>query len=169
MIELAALTLFLRIASFGYAPVIVTRVVPAGLQTLHDFLSDPRNYAGLAQVRPSSSARVVAVRVSFGPRRVVRYTWILSPDRGATEVDIAAQIETRGILVRLALLLGGRRWLRRRLETMVAALAGRVAPDDRGHRPDLGRAAAGPPPAGCRALRARPRSSRPARRARAVA
>lgn len=123
MIELAALTLSLRIANFGYEPVIVTHVVPTGLPTLRSFLSDPRNYAGAAQVRPSSSARVVAVRVWFGPRRVVRYTWILSPGRGTTEVDLAAQIESRGILVRVALLLGGRRWLRRRLETMLATLA----------------------------------------------
>jgi hypothetical protein len=128
MIELAALTLFIRIANLGYEPVIATRVVCAGLDTLHTFLADPRNYRGTARVRPSSSREVVAVTASFGPRRVVRYTWILTPGRGTTEVDLAVQIESRGPAVRLVLLLGGRRWLRRRVETMLAALA-RVTAD----------------------------------------
>ena len=128
MIELAALAVFLRIANIGYEPVIATRVVCAGLDTLHAFLADPRNYRGAARVRSCTSAEVIVVLVSFGPRRVVRYTWILSPGRGTTEVDLAVQIESRGPAVRVALLLGGRRWLRRRVETMVAALA-RVTAD----------------------------------------
>jgi len=123
MIELGALALILRLANLGYEPVIATGVVAAGLDTLHAALADPRRYDGPACVRPSSSARVVAVRVRFGPRRVVRYTWILSPGRGTTEVDLAAQLESRGPAVRLALLCGGRRLLRRHLERMLATLA----------------------------------------------
>jgi hypothetical protein len=123
MIELAALALFIRIAGLGYEPVFATRVVCAGLDTLHVLLTDPRTYRGAAYVRPSSSAEIVVVLASFGPRRAVRYTWVLTPGRGTTEVDLAVQVDSRGAAVRLALLLGGRRWLRRRCEAMLAALA----------------------------------------------
>ncbi|HEV7882533.1 MAG TPA: hypothetical protein VGO81_03130 [Solirubrobacteraceae bacterium] len=122
MIQLSALAFLLRLMNLGYEPVIATRVVAADHRTLRRFLSDPANYDGEACVRPSSSARVVAVRVRFGPRQIVRYTWILSPDRGATEVDLAAQVESCAIVVRLALLFGGRRWLHRRLEAILATL-----------------------------------------------
>jgi hypothetical protein len=128
MIELAALALYLRIANLGYEPVIATRAVCAGLDTLRAFLADPSNYAGTARLRPGSCPEIVVVSVRFGPRRAVRYSWILSPGRGSTEVDLAVQVESRGPLVRLALLLGGRRWLRRRVEAMLAALA-RVTAD----------------------------------------
>jgi hypothetical protein len=123
MIELGALALLLRLMNLGCEPVIATRVVAADHLTLRRFLSNPANYDGEARVRPSSSARVVAVRVRFGPRRIVRYTWILSPDRGTTEVDLAAQVESCGIVVRLVLLLGGRRWLRRRLDAILETLS----------------------------------------------
>jgi hypothetical protein len=97
--------------------------VPAGLETLRAFLSDPAHYDGTASVRPSRSDRVVVVRVRFGPRRVVRYTWILSPRRGTTEVDLGVQIESRGIVYRAALLLGGRRWLAQRIEATLATVS----------------------------------------------
>jgi hypothetical protein len=126
MIELGALALLLRLMNLGCEPVIATRVVAADHVTLRSFLSDPANYDGEASVRPTSSARVVAVRVRSGRRRIVRYTWILSPDRGTTEVDLAAQVESCGIVVRLALLFGGRRWLHRRLEAILATLSGVV-------------------------------------------
>ena len=122
MIELGALALILRLANLGYEPVIATGVVAAGLDSLHALLADPRSYDAPASVRPSSSARVVAVRVALGPRRVVRYTWILSPGRGTTEVDLAAQLEARGPAVRLALLCGGRRLLRHHVERMLATV-----------------------------------------------
>jgi hypothetical protein len=41
-------------------------------------------------------------------------------------VDLAAQFESRGLAVRLALLLGGRRWLARRLDAMLRQVATRV-------------------------------------------
>jgi hypothetical protein len=126
MIELSALAFLFRLMNLGCEPVIATRVVAADHRTLRRVLSDPASYDGEARVRPSSSARVVAVRVRFGRRRIVRYTWILSPDRGTTEVDLAAQVESCGIVVRLALLLGGRRWLHRRLEAILATLSGVV-------------------------------------------
>ena len=127
MIELGALALILRLMNLGYEPVIATRVVAADLPVLRRLLSDPASYDGEACVRPSSSERLVAVRVRFGPRRVVRYTWILSPHRGTTEVDLAVQIESRGSAVRLALLLGGRRWLQRRVEALLARLSSDAA------------------------------------------
>jgi hypothetical protein len=123
MIELTALALLMRIAGLGYEPVIATRTVCAGLDALHAVLADPRNYHGAATVRPSSSAQVVVVRVRVGRRRVLRYTWILGPGRGTTEVDLAVQVESHGPAVRLALLLGGRRRLRHRVETTLCTLA----------------------------------------------
>ncbi|MGI9098535.1 MAG: hypothetical protein ACR2H2_08620 [Solirubrobacteraceae bacterium] len=123
MIELGALALLLRLMTLGYEPVIATRLVAADSETLRAFLSDPANYDGAARVLPGSSARIVAVRVRFGSRRVVRYTWILSPRRGTTEVDLAVQIESRGVVYRVALLLGGRHWLQRRLEATLATVS----------------------------------------------
>lgn len=48
----------------------------------------------------------------------------LVPGRGTTEVTLAAQFESRGILTRLAVLLGGRRWLGQHLEHTLNTLAG---------------------------------------------
>jgi hypothetical protein len=122
MIELTALAFF-RIANIGYAPIIATRNVCAELDALHDFLTDTANYRGSAELRPSSSREVVVVRARVGRRQAMRYTWILTPGRGTIEVDLAAQLETRGPAVRLMLLLGGRRALRRRVEAMLAGIA----------------------------------------------
>jgi hypothetical protein len=122
MIELSFLAL-LRLMNLGYEPVIATRVMAADRDTLRAFASDPTNYDGEARVRPSSSARVVVARVRYGPRRVVRYTWMLSPDRGTTKIDLAAQIESCGFVYRAALLLGAKRWLQRRLEATLATVS----------------------------------------------
>jgi hypothetical protein len=132
MIQLGALALLVRLMNLGFEPVIATRVVAADLAVLRRLLSDPASYDGAAFVRPSSSERVVAVRVRFGPRRTLRYTWMLSPHRGTTEVDLAVQVESRGAAVRLALLLGGRRWLQHRLDAVLQTLsrdAARAAED----------------------------------------
>ncbi|MEA2243302.1 MAG: hypothetical protein QOD24_2858 [Solirubrobacteraceae bacterium] len=159
MIELSALAFLFRLMNLGCEPVIATRVVAADHRTLRRVLSDPASYDGEARVRPSSSARVVAVRVRFGRRRIVRYTWILSPGRGATEVDLAAQVESCGIVVRLALLLGGRRWLRRRLDAILATVAS-VAAD--GARPievaEIRRSAASDPTRSTAGAAASPRT-----------
>jgi hypothetical protein len=48
---------------------------------------------------------------------------ILTPRPGTTEVDLAAQLQTRSILARLILVLGGRRWLRRYLDAVLNTLA----------------------------------------------
>jgi hypothetical protein len=137
MIELGALALLLRLMNLGFEPVIATRVIAADLAVLRRLLSDPASYDGVASVRPSSSERLIAVRVRFGPRRTLRYTWMLSPHRGTTDVDLAAQVQSRGIAVRLALLLGGRRWLQRRLDALLQTLsrdAARAA-EDLDHEP----------------------------------
>jgi hypothetical protein len=134
MVELTVLALFNQLLNWGCAPVIATRVVAADACTLRALVSDPasqwRLVAGFsprlrprAQVGPNSSTRLVPVRVQLGRRDVLWITWILSPTRGTTEVDLAAQVESRGIFARLALLLGGRRWLRHQLETTLSTLA----------------------------------------------
>jgi hypothetical protein len=75
------------------------------------------------RVKPSRSGRVLTTEVELGRRTVAWATWILTPGRGTTEVDVAVQPESRGLATRLALLLGGRRWIARRLDIALATLA----------------------------------------------
>ena len=122
---------------------IATRVIPADASTLHALIADSATHRRIvddvhrllhahAQAGPSASSRLVAARVHLGGHEALSLTWILSPSRGTTEVDLVAQIESHGLLARLTMLLGGRRWLRHRLEgTLVnlAVLAHRAAED----------------------------------------
>lgn len=133
MLELTALALLHRLVNWGLAPEIASRVVAADARALHGLVSGPAGESLLvAGVHPlpgasasvrRSSPRVVSASLRLGRHEVLWITWILSQRHGTTEVDLAAQIEARGILVRLVLLLGGRRWLRRRLEDTLGALA----------------------------------------------
>jgi hypothetical protein len=123
--------------------VIATRVIPADGSTLHALIADPaiqrrivddvhRLLHAHAHAGPNASSRLVAARVQLGGHDALSLTWILSPSRGTTEVDLVAQIESPGLLARLIMLLGGRCWLRHRLEgTLVnlAVLAHRAAED----------------------------------------
>lgn len=134
MIELAFLVLLNRLTNWGRAPVIATRAIAADASKLLALVSDPagerRIIDGIglrlrphAHVEPSRSERVVSVRVTLGRRDLLWITWILTPRRGTTEVDLAAQLESRAVLARLAMVLGGRRWLLHRLEDTLGALA----------------------------------------------
>jgi hypothetical protein len=78
---------------------------------------------GSVQVKPSRRGRLLTCEIRFGRRTVAWVAWILSPDRGTTEVDLSIQLESRSLVTRLALLLGGRRWIARRLDTVLATLA----------------------------------------------
>lgn len=143
MVELTALILLNRLTNWGRTPVIATRVISADSSTLHALVSDPasqwrvvdgvhRLLRAHAQVGPRTTKRRIPVRVQLGGRDVLWLTWILGPSRGTTEVDLAAQVKAGGVLARLLLLLGGRRWLRRRLEDILdnlAMLAHRAAED----------------------------------------
>jgi hypothetical protein len=143
MVELTLLTLMNRLTNWGRAPVIATRSIVADAATLLALVADPaaqwRLVDGVsprlhphAQIQPRHSSRLVTVRVGLGRRDVLWVTWMLTPRRGTTEVDLAAQLESRSILARLVLLFGGRRWLRRRLEhtlSCLAAVAHSVAED----------------------------------------
>lgn len=134
MIELMVLALLQRLTNWGRAPVIASRVIAADAPTLLALVSDPRGQwrlvAGVnpllrphASVGTSRTPRLVPVRVRLRDRDVLWVTWMLSPSRGTTEVDLVAQFEARGLLARLALLLGGRRWVRRRLQDTLQTLA----------------------------------------------
>ena len=131
MIELALLALLNRLMNWGLTPLIATRTVAADAGTLHHFLSEPANQLRLLRrvprgldvhVRPRAKGRVVAVEILRRRRTVLWATWILSAGRGTTEVDVAVQFETRGLATRLALVLGGRRWLARRVDDALARL-----------------------------------------------
>ncbi len=134
MLELTFLILLDRMANWGLSPVFATRTIPAGAPALRALLADPAGQWRLvdgidprlrprAHVEPARTERLVSVRVSLRGRDAAWLTWILSPGPGTTEVDLAAQIESRAVLVRLAMKLGGRRWLRRRLERTLGTLA----------------------------------------------
>jgi hypothetical protein len=143
MVELTFLALMNRLMNWGRAPVIATRCIVADAGTLLALVSDPANQWRLvdgvnprlrprADVQPSRSKRLVCVRVQFGRRDVLWVTWILTPRRGTTEIDLAAQLQSRSVLARLVLLFGARRWLQHRLEhalTTLGALAHCAAED----------------------------------------
>jgi hypothetical protein len=122
MIELALLALM----HLGSAPMIAVRSVAADAAELDTYLRDPaherRLLAAAVDVRPSKSTGLVSVRLRDG-RGELWMTWILTPGRGTTEVTLVAQAEPRGPLAELALLLGGRRRLARRLDAALATLA----------------------------------------------
>ena len=131
MIELVFLALLNRLMNWGLTPLIATRTVTADAGTLHHFLSEPANQLRLLRrvpgdlevhVQPRAKGRVVFVEILRGRRTALWATWILSAGRGTTEVDLAVQFETRGLATRLALVLGGRRWLARRVDDALARL-----------------------------------------------
>jgi hypothetical protein len=123
MIELGLLAVLFRVMNLGYEPVIATRVVAADLLVVRRLAARPGLYEGEISVRPTSSTALVVVRERLGRRRALRYTWMLSPDRATTEVDLAVQVESRGIAVRAGLLLGRRHHLQRRLDAMLVRLS----------------------------------------------
>ena len=143
MVELATLALLNSLHEWGREPVIATRLVAADAAVLHLLISDPASQWRLLDgvsprvpaavtVAPSRHPRFAHALVTLGRRDALWITWILTPRGGTTEVDLAAQLESRSPLARLVLLLGGRRWLRRHLETVLgtlAALALRAAED----------------------------------------
>lgn len=138
MFELTLLALLNSLMNWGTAPVFATQTVSADAPTVHALLSDPASQACLVaginpllrpQVRLSKTAnpRFLHTHVQLGHRNMLWITWLLTPGRGTTEVDLAAQTESRGILARV-LLLAGRRQLRRHLEATLSSI-GAVASD----------------------------------------
>ncbi|MGH2941853.1 MAG: hypothetical protein ACRDLN_03620 [Solirubrobacteraceae bacterium] len=99
-----------------YGPATARHLVAADLATARAVAMHPATYEGAARVLPNASERIVVVSAGIGPRTVVRYTWILSPRPGTTAVELTVELESRGPRYSLGLLLGGTRWLRRRLE-----------------------------------------------------
>lgn len=122
------------ISDWGHSPVIATRVVAADAEAIAAVVAGPgvqrRLIAGFSpMLRPSARVQgpshpgFVRGVVRFGHRDALWLTWMLSPGPGTTEVDLIAQIESRSVLARLAMALGGRRWLRNHLDRTLAGLA----------------------------------------------
>jgi hypothetical protein len=140
MYEMQLMALMNTLANWGTAPVIATRVIAADAPALNDLLRDPaierRLVAGVSprlrpqvQLSPRHNTRYVHADVRLLGHDVLWMTWLLTPDRGTTELDLAAQLVPRGLAARLALR-AGRRRLRRRLEATlddVATVARRTA------------------------------------------
>jgi hypothetical protein len=131
MIELVFLALLNRLMNWGLTPLIATRTVAADAGTLQRFLSEPANQLRLLRkvprdlevhVKPRAKGKVIAVEILRGRRTALWATWILSAGRGTTEVDLAVQFASRGLATRLALVLGGRRWIARRVDDALAHL-----------------------------------------------
>lgn len=138
MFELTLLALLNSLKNWGTAPVIATRTVPADAPAVLAMLADPASQSRLVagvnpRLRPhvrackTSNPRFLHAQVQLRQRNMLWITWLLTPGRGTTEVDLAAQAESRGILARV-LLLAGRRQLRRHLEGTLSAIAA-AAPD----------------------------------------
>jgi hypothetical protein len=140
MLELTLLALHNGLTTWGTGPVIATRIVAADAPALQALLCDPAGQPGLAaamsprlwldlEARPPTGTRYVHARLRLGARDVLFLTWLLTPGRGTTELDLAAQPASRGLLARVAML-GGRRLLLRRLQATldeVAAVARHAA------------------------------------------
>ena len=137
------LALFNSVINWGLSPVGATRTVAADAAALKTVVADQINRGRLvdgispllgpnARVEPSRHPRFVHAMVRMGGRDVLWMTWILTPGQGTTEVDLIAQPEARSAFARLTMLLGGRRWLRKRLDRTLnglATLAHRAAED----------------------------------------
>ncbi|MEA2192356.1 MAG: hypothetical protein QOI73_2477 [Solirubrobacteraceae bacterium] len=132
MLELTVLALLNSLNNWGTTPVIATRTMAADAPTLHALLCDPasqeRLIAGVnpllrPHVRLSKTAnpRFLHTHVQLGQRKILWITWLLTPGRGTTDVDLAAQTESRSILSRI-LLIVGRQKLRRHLEATLAGI-----------------------------------------------
>jgi hypothetical protein len=133
MLELAPIVLLNRLTNWGTAPVIATRAVAADVSTVHALLADPVNQRHLVtgvspRLRPRvrMSARVgprhLHASVLLGRRDLLWITWLLTPGRGTTEIDLAAQLGSHRVLARLVLLACRRRLLRQ-LEQALGQLA----------------------------------------------
>lgn len=129
MIELAPFATFCRVMTWGLGPIIASRTVVADCDAVRALLADPANQARLAAGRPgvtlevkTPAPRVLKTEVRVRGRTVARATWILTAGRGSTEVDLALQLESDGVGSRLVGLLGGR-WIARRLDAILVALA----------------------------------------------
>lgn len=167
MIELAHV-LIGQVAGRARRPVFATGAAAADAATLRAIVAaerQPHVTAALSRtLRPSArvarrgSETVVPVTVRLAGRDALWLTWILTPLDGATELDLAGQLEARGALAHLAWLLGGRRWLRRRLEQVVRDVEAQVAAGGGRARPP-GAARAQCERSGGRRERSRSRSS----------
>jgi hypothetical protein len=54
-------------------------------------------------------------------------SWSLSADGGSTRIDLRAEVGRMGTLDRVLWALGGRRWMRRRFDSVLRGLAARFA------------------------------------------
>lgn len=131
------------LTNWGLSPVIATRTVAADADDLSAAVGDPasqwRLVAGISPVlRPSAhveaspNPRFVHATVRLGHRDALWITWILTPKHGTTEVDLIGQLESRCVLARVGMLLGGRRWLTNHLDKtlgVLSTLAHRAAED----------------------------------------
>ncbi len=135
MLELTVLAVMNRMVNGGFEPLTATRIVAADLSAVRALASDATTQqdmlAGLpmrlrVQAIPSASLRLVVMRLCLGEHDVLSLHWSLTPRRGTIEVDLAAQFHVRGPAMRVLLMLGGRRWLTRRLDGVLSSLADRT-------------------------------------------
>jgi carbon monoxide dehydrogenase subunit G len=78
----------------------------------------------VAEVNPPDS---MAGTAEIGSRTRSRVRWTFAPDGNATEIGLAAEVESASALDRLLLLAGGLAWLRRRFDEVLERLDERVS------------------------------------------
>lgn len=134
MLELTSLALMYRVANAGLGPIVATRIVAADPSSARAVVTSPATQQRIvarvpalararAHVLAYGSPRLVHVGVRVRGRDALWLTWILTPRRGTTELDLAAQVHSRGLVARLALLLGGRRLIAGRLDAVLDSVA----------------------------------------------
>lgn len=142
MIELAFVGALSWLFGSRDASAIAIGAVAADADALEEFLADLGNQCCLADLRrltdlagraglscdlqrsvPRPTARRIFVDIRAGRRPLASVAWTLRPRRGTTVVELTVSIAPRAPFARALLSLGGRRWLRRRLRSTLAALA----------------------------------------------
>lgn len=66
-------------------------------------------------------------RASIGRDTVGLVAWDIAPARDGSRVTLSAEVERASLADRMLLVLGGRRWLRRRFERVLETLGRRLA------------------------------------------
>jgi uncharacterized protein YndB with AHSA1/START domain len=78
------------------------------------------------RVAEAHPLRWIAGTASVGERTDAQVRWTLAPEAGRTLVRLEAEVQRAGAVETLLLAAGGRRWLGRRFDSVLATLARRM-------------------------------------------
>jgi uncharacterized protein YndB with AHSA1/START domain len=110
---------------------VLTLERPAGGGPAHGGRVRIRGPLGIARTAETRVAeahppRWIAGTASVGGRTDAQVRWTLAPEAGRTLVRLEAEVQRAGAVETLLLAAGGRRWLGRRFDSVLATLARRM-------------------------------------------